>query len=61
MRKWTKPQMIVLARGTPEERVLDACKTETLTDSHPLVSWYNACYGVYPSPECVLCSPILSS
>ncbi len=25
-RQWTKPQLIVLARGTPEEAVLAACK-----------------------------------
>lgn len=24
--KWTTPQLIVLARGTPEEAVLTACK-----------------------------------
>jgi hypothetical protein len=24
---WTKPQLIVLTRGTPEERVLTHCKT----------------------------------
>jgi len=26
-RQWTTPQLIVLARGMPEESVLDACKT----------------------------------
>jgi hypothetical protein len=24
--KWTKPQLIVIARGTPEESVLQRCK-----------------------------------
>lgn len=26
-KQWTKPQLIVLARGTPEEAVLTHCKT----------------------------------
>jgi hypothetical protein len=26
-RRWTRPQLIVLARGTPEESVLLHCKT----------------------------------
>ena len=25
--KWSKPQLIVIVKGTVEERVLDACKT----------------------------------
>ncbi len=25
-KRWTKPRLIVLARGTPEENVLDGCK-----------------------------------
>ena len=25
-KRWNKPQLIVLARGTPEEAVLDSCK-----------------------------------
>jgi hypothetical protein len=27
-KKWTKPQLIVLARGMPEESVLTHCKTQ---------------------------------
>ena len=27
MPEWTKPQLVVLARGTPEESVLVNCKT----------------------------------
>lgn len=26
-KSWEKPQLIVLARGTPEENVLEGCKT----------------------------------
>lgn len=26
MKKWEKPQLIVLVRGKPEEAILDACK-----------------------------------
>ncbi len=25
-KQWTRPQLIVLGRGTPEERVLETCK-----------------------------------
>lgn len=31
--KWTKPQLIVLGRGTPEENVLAGCKTSKLTSA----------------------------
>ena len=27
-KKWERPQLIILARGTPEENVLYQCKTE---------------------------------
>ena len=26
MKAWSKPQLIVLARGTPEESILSSCK-----------------------------------
>jgi len=29
-KKWIKPQLIVLGRGTPEERVLATCKFAAL-------------------------------
>ena len=28
-RRWIKPQLVILGKGTPEERVLAACKTTT--------------------------------
>jgi hypothetical protein len=30
-KKWIRPQLIVLGRGTPEENVLAGCKTSKLT------------------------------
>ena len=30
-KKWIRPQLIVLGRGTPEENVLRGCKTSKLT------------------------------
>jgi len=32
-KKWTRPQLIVLGRGTPEENVLAGCKTTSLAGS----------------------------
>ena len=32
-KKWTRPQLIVLGRGTPEENVLAGCKTSKLAGS----------------------------
>lgn len=32
-KKWTTPQLIVLGRGTPEENVLQSCKTSTINAS----------------------------
>ncbi len=29
MKKWEKPQLVVLVRGKPEESVLETCKTGT--------------------------------
>ncbi len=31
--QWTKPQLIVLARGTPEEAVLLVCKNQEFDDN----------------------------
>lgn len=31
IKKWAKPQLIVLGRGTPEENVLANCKTTSVS------------------------------
>jgi hypothetical protein len=30
---WTRPELIVLVRGKPEEKVLSVCKTDTSGDT----------------------------
>ena len=59
MRKWTKPQLIVLARGTPEERVLDDCKTAITSGLAPALSNYTGCTG--QTIPCTDCTDIVSS
>ena len=58
MRKWIKPQLIVLARGTPEERVLEDCKTSVESGIHPSPS-FEGCFvnGMF----CAECEEIVSS
>jgi hypothetical protein len=29
-KQWVKPQLVILGRGTPEENVLTACKSNTI-------------------------------
>jgi len=38
-RPWSKPELVVLVRGNPEEAVLLACKTNT----HPIGGGNQAC------------------
>ena len=46
--KWTKPKLIVLVRGKPEESVLQGCKTR---DGGGPEGDAGACGGWY-NPEC---------
>jgi hypothetical protein len=39
--KWGKPKLIVLTRGKPEERVLDACKSDYSGNNAPLINATN--------------------
>lgn len=34
MRSWIKPQLVELARGRPEEAILQACKDGTLNNAN---------------------------
>jgi hypothetical protein len=43
-RAWIKPQLIILGRGTPEERALAACKV--LGTGGPGEPGINACSGM---------------
>lgn len=46
-KKWDKPELIVLVRGKPEERVLSACKTTMVAGPGPLFSaWCQTNGGV---------------
>lgn len=35
MKKWSKPELIVLVRSTPEEAVLGTCKRSTTGSTNP--------------------------
>ncbi len=39
MKGWTRPQLVVLGRATPEESVLEVCK------NHEVASQYASGYG----------------
>ena len=36
--KWTKPQLVVIGRGRPEESVLEACKEKIVNGPHELIT-----------------------
>lgn len=60
--KWTKPQLIVLARGTSEESVLDACKTLSEYTIFPVFVGDNGCYAPPATGQpCAVCSEIVST
>jgi hypothetical protein len=40
-KRWERPQLIVLGRGTPEENVLTACKQVERPVINPIVSKQN--------------------
>ena len=43
-KKWSKPKLIVLVRGEPEERVLGSCKTgERIWGGMSIRSAYDTC------------------
>ena len=55
---WTTPQLIVLARGKPEERVLMACKLSPLSGTPNESDW--ACADLTPCDH-VPCVALLPS
>jgi hypothetical protein len=55
-RKWETPQLVVIARGTPEERVLSACKNNGQEDAE---IWVQA--GCIFTMECDQCATVLGS
>jgi len=48
-KEWIKPQLIVLVRGKPEERVLVSCK-----GSFPIfgIGYPWTCFNAYPYNSC---------
>ncbi len=44
-KKWSKPKLIVLVRGKPEEAVLDTCKTTVFGVLGPLPRWPRCASG----------------
>ena len=53
--KWTKPQLIVLARGTPEESVLLVCKQIEVIRQGPTAIQQNGCQDVNSPSVCGAC------
>jgi hypothetical protein len=51
---WEKPQLIILARGTPEESVLTFCKTRTAMSGMYAVNDHNHC-SQEASTSCAAC------
>lgn len=56
---WQKPQLLVLARGNPEEAVLTACKTFTTTSG--MTSWNYKCDMYLTETMCTSCAQVLPS
>jgi len=50
-KKWIRPQLIVLGRGTPEENVLAGCKTKKLSGSAATI---NSCKKQKNLKKCTL-------
>ncbi len=52
-KRWSKPKLIVLARANPEEMVLEACKSDTVTNlktvAHQMKCQNTSCSVVSPS------------
>jgi hypothetical protein len=65
--QWTKPQLIVLARGTAEEAVLDVCKQQEKEYPNAQEGPYNTdkttCFAKQdnPSGNCGACSGVTGS
>ena len=55
MKGWTKPKLIVLFRGRPEERVLSVCKDTTISATTPYNDFESRC-SVSTGPDCGVCS-----
>jgi hypothetical protein len=54
-RAWSRPELIVLVRGKPEEAVLDACKTELAGGAYE--NGHRRCMD----PACDFCNDSTSS
>lgn len=57
MKSWTKPELIVLVRGSTEERVLSACKYDKPTGPYP---YFGIC-DQYDNGACHQCAAFILS
>jgi hypothetical protein len=52
---WTKPKLVVLVKGRPEEAVLQLCKRQGVTgqggQNNCGVSWVNPCQSSSTNPS----------
>lgn len=57
IKDWEKPQLIILAKGTPEESVLLSCKTMNPNKplEGPLASYQDTCAAGPDSANCAVC------
>jgi hypothetical protein len=55
---WSKPRLVVLVRGKPEEAILISCKAANATTGDPM-QWQVAC--IQDGDFCDVCSMIASS
>lgn len=52
--RWSKPELLVLARSKPEETVLESCKTVNYAGAHSPGTEFNICASK-PQNDCVRC------
>jgi hypothetical protein len=52
---WTKPKLVVLVKGRPEEAVLQVCKRQTVrgqgNQNNCGVAWINPCQNANTNPS----------
>jgi hypothetical protein len=58
-RVWSRPELIVIVRGKPEEAVLWACKDNG--NAIGVGQLLNGCYGLGAVGQCEACSAVVGS
>ena len=59
-KNWEKPQLLVLVRSRPEERILAGCKRDPSAGEGPLLN-VNNCMQILVPPCSAVCSAIVST